>query len=167
MLDPAHAPPPKPSTWPLWLLLVGAVSLPVAVYAWMQVQQQTAYLERLAQQAAVLDDLDGRVAQRLDQWDLLQARRVSTIEALKASGDVEPSRFLRSVSLEQQSMSRAQAELFLSRLYGDSGEETFVSVVLIQSAGPGHGLFALHRGDDRPDAVRLTVRADTFRLNAP
>ena len=148
---------------PRWVLAAAAMLALPASWYWWSVERATA--ERLARAQrgqAALAPVHGRVSERIRDWEKLRANAAAAEKILTRLGDAPQLWQRRTVTVENQRMSRAEAEQYLQGL--SAGEDSLLvpSAILLKAGKPGGSVFGAHRGQDAPDALLATIKADIY-----
>lgn len=150
----------------LWLM-VAVLALPLSIYAWRTVSHRSAMNAQLRQLEFKLVPLNESVDQRLAGWSAVMSRRIPSFESMKLMQAHPQAWSVRQLSYERKLMSRADADRLFDRLYAEDSGPALPSIILVRSTKADESVFGRYQGDDREDAIELSVNAETFVRAAP
>lgn len=155
----------KKLAWALSLLAV--LSVPVAWYSWSTARQQASDLASAAVRQAAVQPVLREAQARLGAWASLMAEVAPTRELLKGLGEVPGQWQSQTVALENQPMSRREAERYLLDLQSNEQRVLAATAIHLRPAQAGESLFAEHQGQDARGALLVTVKAELFTRKLP
>lgn len=146
-----------------WLLAIAAiVSLPLA-WSWWSVERVSARaIQQLQQRSAASLPLEAQVSSRIRQWQSSQAATSNVQDRIRVAGE-EPGQWQRrTITIESQRMSRAEAERYLRDLTNNERSVFMPSVIHLKAAKASESVFSVHQGQDSADALQVTIKADLY-----
>lgn len=151
-----------------WALAAASVlALPLSWYWWSAERAKAAGLQQARQHASVLAPLQSRVAAQLAEWGSVRADGAAMQQKLESLGEVPQRWQRRSITIEKERMSRVEAERYLHELVSDERALFLPSAILIKAARQEESVFAVHQGQDSPDALVVTIKADLYTRSEP
>lgn len=145
-----------------WLLAgVPVLALPLAWRWWSHEQAQLSSLRGELRREADLLPLSRQVVERVAAWRLLSARPIAAQD-----GDAPDAWARRTLTVDNQKMSRAEADQYLRALHS-SGTTLFAPSVVTVRAPAGESIYAALQGQDRADALAVTLHAELYARSAP
>jgi hypothetical protein len=146
----------------LALGVMAIVTLPAS--SWWLVQQQKAWnaaSEQIASEqrlASVRQQIDAR----LKQWTVAEQGNGRALQQARQSGNAPELWARRSIQVENQKMSRHDADSYLRGLSNGERGLFVPTAVNLRAANAGEGVFAANSGNDRPDALVVTIKGDYY-----
>ena len=156
---------PKRVTW--FFSLLAILSLPLAWIQWSSARYAGAETEA-AQERQAAQALSLRATESLLQtWSTVVSSVVPTRERLSALGETPLQWESQTINLENQAMSRHEAERYLQDLQGNADRVLVLSAFNLRSTDALESVFAAHQGLDRAGALMLTVKGELFTRKTP
>ena len=154
--------------WPLsWVLAALSVAtLPAAWYGWSVERLSARSLQQSIQRETVMAPVEGQVASRLSSWKTAQANVATVQEKIKSIGETPDQWSHRSVTIDNQRMSRIELEQYLRDLTTDDRNLFVPTTVNVKAAKADSSIFVLHQGMDSSDALVVTIKADLYTRGA-
>ena len=158
----------KSRRWQLsWTIAVLSVAaLPAAWYWWSLERLSASELQQTLRREAVVAPLEGQVNSHLSSWKAAQANLASVQERVKTMGEVPNQWSRRTITIDNQRMSRVEVESYLLSLRNDQRTLLVPSSIHIRASKPGESLYVTHRGQDSADALVVTIKAELFTRGA-
>lgn len=151
-----------------WLAAaISIVSVPACAYWWSAECAQAERLQQLRQREAVLQPLEGQVSTRLASWKGTQAKVDSAMDAVTRQGESAEQWQRRTLTIENQRMSRSEVEQYLAELVTNEHSLFLPSTLYLKAARPQESVFTAHQGQDSPGAIIVTIKADLFTRSKP
>jgi hypothetical protein len=146
--------------------VLSIIALPAAWYWWSQERVDARWLEQSLRREAAMEPMEGRVASNLSAWKLALANVATVQEKVKFMGEVPEQWTKRSITLDNQRMSRVEAQKYLRELTNDEQNLMLPSTIFVKAAKPGESLFAADQGQDAPESLIVTIKADLYSRGA-
>lgn len=159
----------KSARWQLpWVLaLLSVAALPGAWYWWSLERLSARALQQTLQREAVVAPLESQVTTHLANWKAAQAGVTAVQEKIKTSGEAPQQWSQRSITIDNQRMSRVEVERYLRELRTDERSLLVPSSLNVRAAKPGESIFAAHQGQDSADALVVTIKAELYTRSTP
>lgn len=150
--------------WPLsWVLAaMSVVTLPAAWYGWSFERLSVHDLQQLNQREAVMAPLESQVALRLSSWKSTQANITSVQEKIKAIGETPEQWSHRSITIDNQRMSRVEVEQYLHGLVTNDRSLLVPATINVRAVKAGESVFVSHQGLDSSDSLMVSIKADLY-----
>ena len=152
-------------SWVLAMLSVAA--LPSAWYWWSLERLSARALQQTLQLEAVVAPLENQVTAHLSNWKAALSGVAAVQEKVKTSGEAPQQWSHRSITIDNQRMSRVEVERYLRELRTDERNLLVPSSLNVRAAKPGESVFAVHQGQDSADALVVTIKAELYTRSAP
>lgn len=150
-----------------WVLAAASVvTLPLSWLWWSHEQAHAAALRQEARRDTSLAPLTEQIGARVAAWSALREQVPARGEQLRQLGEAPATWARRTITVENQKMSRVEADQYLRELFS-SEQSLFAPSVINIRAQPGQSIYAVLRGQDQPDALAVTLRADLYTRGAP
>lgn len=120
------------------------------------------WLQLSLRRESAMEPLEGRVASNLSAWKSALANDAPVQEKIKSMGEVPGQWTQRSITLDNQRMSRVEAQKYMSELTNDNQNLLIPSTIFVKAAKPGESLFATDQRQDAPEALIVTIKADLY-----
>jgi hypothetical protein len=147
--------------------LLALLALPLVGYQWgvarQEAEQLRAELRRQSLQAPALS----RAESGLKAWAAAVAEVAPTRDRLQVLGETPSQWQSQSITLENQAMSRREAELYLRDLQNTGDRMLVLSAFHLRPAVAGESVFVANQGLDRAGALALTLKAELFTRKLP
>jgi hypothetical protein len=150
----------------LTLAVLSIATLPAAWYWWSVERLSAQNLQQTSQRESVMAPLEGQVSQHLAGWKSAQANVASVQEKIKSLGESPDQWSHRSITIENQRMSRTDVEVYLRDLVTNDRNLLVPSTINIRVAKPDDSVFVVHQGLDSADALIVTIKADLYTRGA-
>lgn len=151
-----------------WLLAAIAIVALPASWSWWSLERAAAERVRLGRDSqAAMAPLHERVASRIRQWQSLRDRTAAVQQQLAGRGETPDRWEQRSITVEGQRMSRTEAEQYLRGLMTTGDTLLVPSAIHLKAGRPGDSVFAEHQGQDHPEALVVTIKADFYTRRVP
>ena len=150
----------------LILAMLSVLTLPAAWYWWSLERLSALDLQQTRQRESVMAPLESQVGTHLSSWKAAQANVASVQEKIKAMGETPDQWPHRSITIDNQRMSRVEVEQYLRDLTNDDRNLLVPTTINVRAAKAGESVFLLHQGLDRADALVVTIKADLYTRGA-
>jgi hypothetical protein len=151
-----------------WVVaMLSIFALPAAWYWWSYERVSARQLQQLHQRELVLAPLESKVSSRLAGWKSVQASLASVKEKIKATGESPDLWTRRTITIDNQHMSRVEAEQYLRDLTNNEHNLLVPAAILVRASKPGESVFTSHQGQDGADALLVTIKADLYTRGIP
>jgi hypothetical protein len=159
----------KGKHWSLSMILamLSVFTLPAAWYWWSLERLSALDLQQTRQRESVTAPLASQVGSRLSSWKAAQANVASFQEKIKSMGETPAQWSHRSITIDNQRMSRVEAEQYLRDLTNDDRNLLAPTTISIRAAKAGESVIVEHKGLDKSDALVVTIKADLYTRGAP
>ena len=150
-----------------WILaMLSVAALPSAWYWWSLERLSAREFQQTLQREAVVAPLQARVTFRLANWKSAMANVTSVQERIRTMGESPDLWSRRTVTIDNQRMSRVEVERYLADLSSGQDRLLLPSSINVRAARPGESMFVAHQGQDSADALLVTVKAELFTRGA-
>ena len=150
----------------LVLAVLSIATLPAAWYWWSVERLSAQALQQASQRELIMSPLESQVSQNVAGWKSAQSNVASVQEKIKTLGEAPDQWSHRSITIENQRMSRIDVEVYLRDLVTNNHNLLVPSTISIRAAKPGDSVFIVHQGLDGADALIVTIKADLFTRGA-
>lgn len=152
----------SPRNWGVGLAAVAMVTLPASAW-WLGYEKAMANrISQQAQRQSVTGPLAGLIEGHLQEWAKVRGGAEAAEASLKAMGEQPELWGHRSITVENQKMSRREADEYLSGLV-NTGNTLFVpSAANVRAAIPGESVFVPNQIMDNPGALLVTVKGELY-----
>lgn len=113
-----------------------------------------------------LAELHGKVRKNLAGWDASSAALAHALKDLASQRELPEQWTRRTLSIENQAMSRAEADRYFAGLSRTRSSVSLPSAVNVRVAKPTDSVFVDHQGLDGPAAVIVTIKAEQLSKGA-
>ncbi|MFZ4480732.1 MAG: hypothetical protein ACOYNZ_12655 [Rhodoferax sp.] len=142
--------------------MLSVAALPGAWYWWSVERLSAQGLRQTLQREAVVAPLEKQVLSHLADWKSAQANIASVQERIKSMGETPDQWSHRTITIDNQRMSRVEVERYLNDLGTDQNNLLVPAGINVRAAKPGESIFATHRGQDSADALTVTIKAELY-----
>jgi hypothetical protein len=150
-----------------WLLAVLSIAaLPLAWYWWSLERVSARELQQVRTRESVVAPLESLVNTHLAGWKTAQANVASVQEKIKSMGEAPDQWSRRTITIDNQRMSRQEVEKYLRDLTNDERNVLVLNTLSIRAAKPAESVFATHKGQDSPDSLVVIIKADLYTRGA-
>ncbi len=137
-----------------------SVALPVVMYQTAQWRlESSAYAKKLEREAA-LKVVSVQAAEHIKEWSDARNRLPLPGADLAETGDAESGTAKMGVSIDNQRMSRVEADRVLEGLARNTDGLFVPDAFLIHAAKPGDGIFTRNTAEDFPNSLVLTIKGE-------
>lgn len=159
----------KAKRWQLsWVLaMLSIAALPSAWYWWSFERLSARELQQTLKREAVVGPLETQVNSHLAGWKAAQANVASVQEKIKKMGETPDQWSHRTITIDNQRMSRVEVERYLQELSTDERNLLVPASINVRAAKPGESIFVSHQGQDSADALVVTIKAELYTRSAP
>lgn len=150
--------------WPLYsiLAMLSVLTLPAAWY-WRSVERLAALdLQQIRQHESVMAPLETQVGERLSRWQAAQADTGRVHNEILRVGETPDQWSQRSITIDNQRMSRQEFEKYLGDLVTDERNLFVPTAVNVRASKSGESVFVAHQGLDAADALIVTIKAGLY-----
>lgn len=121
----------------------------------------------MQQRASVMLPLEGQVNAHLAAWAGAQANVADVKEKIRSVGEWPELWARRTITIENQRMSRAEVEKYLGELANNDRSLLVPSTINIRVAKPAESVFVAHQGLDSAEALVVTIKAELYTRSSP
>lgn len=151
-----------------WVMaMISVLALPAAWYWWSYERASARELQQLRKRESVLAPLESQVSTRLAGWKSAQANVASVQETIKSTGETPGQWTRRTITIDNQNMSRVEAEQYLRDLTNDERTLLVPTALLVRALKPNESVFTIHQGQDSMGALVVTIKADLYTRSTP
>lgn len=154
----------KGKRWSLYLMLamLSVVTLPAAWY-WRSLERLSALdVQQILQRESAMAPLESQVGQRLLRWNAAQSSVSAVQEKAKVAGETPDQWSHRSITIDNQRMSRVELDQYLREMTTDERNLFVATTISVRTAKTGDSVFVDHQGLDAADALVVTIKASLY-----
>lgn len=135
-----------------------SVALPPVVYQTSLWRKEAAWYAAELERGAALKAISGQASEHMGKW--LEARKRMPLAEPTAQADAAGSTAHMQVHIENQRMSRADADRVLEGLAQNTEGQFVLDAFLVRAMKAGEGIYAKNTSEDVPGSLTLTVKGE-------